>query len=189
MSGDDVPNEIVDVRPDWSPSGEVDVERALRGLEHLAARFAEVQANAVAWRADISEWEARQTAAISAKATVLSLALEGWALAMRRMSGNKTKSFFFPSGSIETAKARTTTLVTDEAAALAWCKENLPDAVKTEVSLLKSVIAKRCELLDDGRYTLDGEVVPGIQQQVLPDSAASAVVKLASQRALPRGGA
>lgn len=183
-----LPESILEVEPGWEPRGEIDIERALRGLEFLAKRYTDVQHNAAEWRGDIDEWERQQTAAISRRATALSLSLESWALAQRRITANRVKSWTFPSGSIETTKARSKTLVEDEDALLEWCEENVPEAVKIVRSVLVSVLTKTCEVTEDGRLVWhEGEVVPGVRVQVLPDSAASATVKLASQRALPGG--
>lgn len=184
---DDLPEAITEAPPDWRPRGELDVERALRGLERLAARYAEVQHQAAEWRSDITEWEQRHLTALSRQATAINLALEHWALEQRAVSGGKTMSFDFPSGRIETAKVVAKVVVEDEAAAIEWCAENLPAAVKVETSFLKSVVAKNCEEASGGRFvTPEGEIVPGVRRQQLPASAVSATVKLASQRALPK---
>jgi phage host-nuclease inhibitor protein Gam len=187
MATDDLPEAIENPPPDWRPTNQLDVERALRRLERLAARYGEVQQQAVEWRADITEWEQRHLADLSEEATRLNMALEHWATEQRALSGGKTMSWDFPSGRISTSKARSKNIVDDEAAAIEWCAENLPAAVKVETTLLSSVVAKACEVVDGGRFvTPDGEVVPGVRKQVLPDSAVTAEVKLASQRALPK---
>jgi hypothetical protein len=186
MSTEDLPAAIEYAAPDWRPSTQVDVERALRGLERFAAEYAGVKQTARELRADIDDWEERHLSALSARATPIVNALEAWAREMRAVSDGRVKSWDFPSGRIETSKARSKTVIDDEAACIEWCDENLPDAVKREVTILVSVIAKACEVKNGKFLTPDGEVVPGVHQTILPDSAVKAEVKLSSHRLLPK---
>lgn len=181
---DDLPEAIEEVAPDWRPRGEIDVERALRGLSRLASRFQQVRDQAKEWRSDIDSWERAQVEKISERATAVVAALEAWGLEQRRVTG--TATFSFPSGTIETRKASARVVVEDDAALLEWCSESMPSAVKVVRSVLVSVIRKECETTDDGRFvTPDGEIVPGCKLVTPPNHVASAIVKLASQIEIP----
>lgn len=168
----------------WEPRNEGDVETALRILDRAAFRFGEIRARAAAWRSEIDEWERREAARFVAPATRAVLAVESWALAQRRLTG--TKTFRYPSGTVETKAGRDRVTVTDEEKLLAWCRVNCPDAVKVETSILVSKLPEHT--VADGRMVdaRTGEVVPGVQV-ASGSNYASASVKLASARELPKG--
>lgn len=167
----------------WAPRDDAEAERALRLLERLAAKYVAVKAQAAAWRSEIDVWERGEVGRVSGPATAAVLGLEGFALAVRRQGGPKTLRY--PSGVIETRAGRDRIVVTDEAALLAWAKVNAPDAVKVVESVLVSKLPGE---IVDGRLVLGetSEIVPGVQIQSGANYA-SATVKLASQRELPRG--
>lgn len=170
-------------RPDWAPRDDAEIERALRLLDRLAARFVKVKAQASAWRSEIDSWESAEVGKIQGPATRASLGLEAFALAERNRTG--TKSFVYPSGTIETRRGRDSIGVTDEDALLMWCQVNCPEAIKTTVTVLTSRLPGKAA--PDGQLvTEDGDIVPGVSVRN-GEHYTSATVKLASQRALPGG--
>lgn len=168
----------------WEPRDDAAVERALRLLDRLAAKFVAVRAQAAAWRAEIDDWEAAEVARVRGPATRATLGLEGWALMERIRTG--AKSFVYPSGVIETRKGRDSITVTDEEALLAWCRVNCPEAVKTTVTVLTSKLPAHTIGPDHRMVVEGGEMVPGVRISS-GENYVSATVKLASQRELPRG--
>jgi phage host-nuclease inhibitor protein Gam len=193
MSGEEsLPAAIEEVEEGWSPRGEADVERALRGLERLSARFQAVRGQAMEWTADIQAWEAAEVVRIRKAATPIVLGLQAWGRERRLLSHGKEKSFRFPSGTITTRSGRGKAEVTDEAALLAWCEEQgsgALSAIKVTKAVLTSVLLKLdgIEVLDDGRVAHLGEVIPGLRFHVAHEANFSVSVDLASQRALPLG--
>lgn len=167
----------------WLPRDDAEAERALRLLDRLAARYVAVKAQAAEWRSEIDVWEQAETGQLSGPATRAVLGLEGFGLAQRRATGAKT--FRYPSGVIETKAGRDKVVVTDEGALIAWARTECPDAVKVVESVLVSRLPEHT-VVDGRMVTTSGEVVPGVQIQSGANYA-SATVKLASQRELPRG--
>jgi len=186
----DHPELIEWVDEGWTPRGELEAERALRGLDLLAAKFQEVHARAVEYRADIDAWEQMETGKLRGAGTRLVLGLQSWARDLRIASAHKTKRWSFPTGVIESKAARSKTEVDDEAALMAWCEQNVPDAVKVEKKVLVSVLQKAEGVtVEPGvgvrRLLRNGEIVPGVRVVVPTPERFSVEVKLASQRALP----
>lgn len=176
---------LVEVQADgWAPRDDMEVERALRLLDRLAAKFVTVRAQAAAWRAEIDVWEQAEVSKVRGPATRAVLGLEGFGMAERARTG--AKSFSYPSGSIETRKGRDSITVTDEDALLAWCRANCPEAVKTTVSVLTSKLPAHTIGPDHRMVVESGEMVPGVRISS-GENYVSATVKLASQRELPRG--
>lgn len=191
MSGEEsLPAAIEDVEEGWSPRGEADVERALRGLERLSAKFAAIGARSVEWQADIQAWEAQEVARLRAVATPLVLGLQSWAKDRRLASHGKDKRFRFPSGEIWTTSGASKTEITDEAALVAFCEDGgsgLQECLKITKTVLRSKLMKLDGIrTQDGKVLLGGEIVPGIRH-IEGGAWVSAEVKLASQRALPPG--
>jgi len=186
----DHPELIEWVDEGWTPRGELEAERALRGLDLLAARFQEIHARAVEYRADIDAWEKMETAKLQGAGTRLVLGLQSWARDLRIASKHQTKRWTFPTGTIESKAGLKKTQVDDEKALLAWCEANVPDAVKVEKKVLVSVLGKAEGVeIEPGvgvrRLMLHGEPVPGVSVVVPGPERFSVEVKLASQRALP----
>lgn len=168
-------------RPGWVPADDLAVERSLRYLDHLSREDTEAKQQADVWRREIDDWESQRRGSISAKATAVVVALEAFGMARRRESG--VKAFDYPSGRIETRKGRDKVTVTDEAALLAWCESEAPDAVKVVKSVLVSKLPEHT--IVDGRLLVSGELIPGITA-VSGDNYVSASIKLASARELPK---
>lgn len=196
MSDEHLPEAIEQVEPGWTPRHEIDAERALRGLERLAAKFQAIQVRADTWRADIDAWEQLEVERLRTAATSMVLGLQSWARERRIISGGKEKSFRFPSGEIKTMAGRSKTEVTDEAALLAWCEAEgsvCTSAVKVTRTVLTSVLLKIDGVIEHPedkdlpvrRVMCGGEVVPGIRILAAGESRITSEVKLASQRALP----
>lgn len=81
--------------------------------------------------------------------------LENWAKAQIARRHDGRKSIFLPAGAVGFRTAPTALTVRDESSLMAWCKKNLPDAVKVHESILRSLV------LDHVRAT--GEVVDGAE--------------------------
>src|SRR5713101_4199431 len=73
-----------------APRDDAEVERAMRLLDRLAARFVRVRGQAAAWRSEIDAWEAAEIAKLTGPATRTSLGLEAFGLAERQRTGAKT---------------------------------------------------------------------------------------------------
>lgn len=170
----------------WSPGSLDDVEKALRTLERGTAEWARVQEQAVVWRAEIDAWAADQCRPLVASASYLVNVLERWAISERVRSGGKVKSWKLPSGSVSTSQGRDSVEIEDEAVLLAWCRENLPAAVKVVESVLKKPLLDGCAVADGDLIFGAGEIVPGARV-VSGASKISASVTVASNRELPRG--
>lgn len=189
----DHPELIEWVDEGWSPRGDLEAERALRGLDLMAVRFQEIHARAVEYRADIDAWEKLEQGKLTGAATRLVLGLQSWARDLRIAAKHKTKTWSFPTGTISTKAARAKAEIRDEAALLKWCEANVPDAVKVEKKVLVSVLQKAEGVaIEPGHgvraLLLHGEVIPGVEVVVPSPEQFSVEVKLASQRALPAGG-
>lgn len=196
MTDELLPEAIEEAERDWAPRHEIDVERALRGLERMAARFQAIQVRAETWRADIDAWEQGEVDRLRAVATNLVLGLQAWGREKRIISGGREKSFRFPSGEIKTMAGRAKVQVLDEKALLAWCEaegSGCTEAVKTTKSVLTSVLLKIEGVIEHPedanqlvrRVMYQGEVIPGITVLAAGESRITSEVKLASQRALP----
>lgn len=181
------PESIERVDEGWRPRGELDIERALRGLERLAARWASIDAQADAFAADVEAWRRIELDRLRNAGTGIVLGIQSWARDRRLASSHRDKTFGFPSGSVETKALPTRTDVVDEAALLAWCREGCPEAIKTVESVLKSVVMKLdgIEVLGDGSVVLSGERIPGLLSVPAHPDRFRVEVKLASARALP----
>lgn len=173
--------------PRWRPVTEDDVEWSLRRLEELVRDVASVQRRAADYIARIQAWERERTDHAQRVAQYLRLEVEQWARDRRDLSDGRAKSWKLPSGSVTTSAGRLRTTVHDEAALLAWCRTNLPEAIKTvetvRVSALTDAVreGKLVHTDDHLEGAVSGVIVPGVR---MARGATTASVHLSTGRML-----
>lgn len=158
----------------WEISGLETAAWAMAKLTEANVMIAGIRSKAAEWRDRIATWERDALRPFEASATWLDERLRFFALAERAASpldkkGEPTvKRIATPLGYVQTRKGGTAIAIIDEDALVAWCKTNLPEAVKTiEKPLLPQLGAATHVTRDDGAvygklvHNETGEIVPG----------------------------
>jgi phage host-nuclease inhibitor protein Gam len=113
----------------------------LRKIERIEGRCAARAAAVEAECRRLREWAERENARERESADFLAAKLEPWARG--ELDGQRRRSIGLPDGTVGFRSTPGRVEVTDEAAALAYCEANLPEAVKVKKSISKSEIAEK----------------------------------------------
>lgn len=107
----------------------------------------------------VKKWKESEGQKIKEKREWYQHLLTGYLIALQE-NGEAGKTYKLPAGEIKSRAGRVKTEVTDEAAFIAWARENAPEAIK-EKALTSQLPPYKIE--GDVLVTPEGEVVPGIQ--------------------------
>jgi phage host-nuclease inhibitor protein Gam len=113
------------------------------------------QAIAEAWHKRIDDWLVKQCAEYESTKRAMEELLKPFI--ERELAGKKTRSIALPGGKAGFRKAPDALEIKDEAAALSWARDHVPDAVKVKVteSVLKEPLEKHIEAT--------GEIPDGVE--------------------------
>lgn len=137
-------NDLLDTVDDRSPSTEFAVrdlasaDWTVRKIVAAERRIIDRQVLVAATKDKLDRWLADASKEDEASIAFLQETLASWVKEMT--ADQKRRSVKLPSGTAGFRKTTETLVITDEAAALDWCKGRLPDAVKTTERVLSSVV-------------------------------------------------
>lgn len=141
--------------------------RLLRRRRRLNDNEAQVERQAAAELAGIAKWKAERLATIQRERAWVDRSLEGFMVHHYHETHEPTVST--PNGTLKYTKKSSTVEVVDEAAAIDWAlKAGVDDAVKVEMTFLKSKVGKT-SIIEGRVVTANGEIIPGIIG-IVPDA-------------------
>lgn len=136
--GIDMTDDTTDLAPaaakgPWAVTDQGSAEWAMRKVRTATQAIARIDAQAIAWRAEVEEWREAEQRPHRATIERMSGLLEDWALREREAGGSMTQRL--PSGSVRTRQTGARVEVTDESAAIRWLAERAEDGELDAVTL------------------------------------------------------
>lgn len=151
----------------WRVANLEDAEWAMRIYAEAARRIARHEAQAKAWRAQISDWLDRATADDRSRANRMSARLMSYAVDEREADPDRA-TIVLPSGTLPTTFRREPVVnISDMDEAIAWALKHHPELVEQVPKLLVTTLRQHVHVAStkDGHVVVDaqGERVEGVE--------------------------
>lgn len=142
-------------------------EWAMRKISWYLRKTKEVQELASKRIAQVQAWADKQEEEYDRQIAVFEAMLQPWA--MRELDGAKKRSIKLPQGTLGFRKAQPR-FEQDEKALLPWVKESSPEHLVIRETVNWNELKKLLTVAGELAMTPDGEVVPGVKVEQLPDT-------------------
>ena len=127
---DDIPDlDDEQDRAGWIIEGDQRATAALRRIAREQRELDRIAAAAQAERDRILEWESRAASIVQNRVQFLTDLLTDYYRQLERSNPKLAQTYKLPTGAIKKAKSPDKVVVVDEAAFIAWAKENRPQAL------------------------------------------------------------